>query len=87
MAALIFLSVGAGCNDKGDGGNESVTYTPVNYTYQKQSDHLVHFSSSDESLDFFLNDYFKRQGKKCVYYHVRCPCGNFVFHFYDYTYN
>ena len=60
MAALIFLSVGAGCNDKGDGGNESVTYTPVNYTYQKQSDHLVHFSSSDESLDFFLNDYFKR---------------------------
>ena len=31
-----------------------------NYTYQKESEELTHFKSSDEELDFFLNDYFKR---------------------------
>ena len=61
MAALTFLSVGAGCfGNNENSGAGTVTYVPVNYTYEKKSDHLVHFSSSDASLDFFLNDYFKR---------------------------
>ena len=30
------------------------------FNYQKQSDELMYFKSSDEDLDFFLNDYFKR---------------------------
>ena len=66
MAALTFLSVGVGCvggngSSAGNSGGQGViSYVPVDYTYEKQSDHLVHFSSSDPSLDFFLNDYFKR---------------------------
>ena len=66
MAALTFLSVGVGCaggsasGSSASSGKEVISYVPIDYTYEKQSDHLVHFSSSDSSLDFFLNDYFKR---------------------------
>lgn len=30
------------------------------YAYEKESEELTYFSSSDSDLDFFLNDYFKR---------------------------
>lgn len=39
-------------------GNKEITYTP--YSYTKESEKMLSFSSSDEGLDFFLNDYFKR---------------------------
>ena len=39
---------------------EEPTLNASTYTYQKESAELTHFKSSDESLDFFLNDYFKR---------------------------
>ena len=48
------------------GGNESasdsekVYYNANDYQYEKKSDNLVYFESSDSQLDFFLNDYFKR---------------------------
>ena len=43
------------------GGSEEKTYYSVNnYVYEKQSENLVHFSSTDGDFDFFLNDYFKR---------------------------
>ncbi len=35
-------------------------YTLGDYTYEKTSDELLTFESSDSGLDFFLNDYFKR---------------------------
>lgn len=63
MAALTFLSMGAGCfggNGSDSSVNEVTTYQPVNYKYEKKSENLVHFNSSDDDLDFFLNDYFKR---------------------------
>ena len=43
------------------GGFQEKTYYSVNnYVYEKQSENLVHFSSTDSDFDFFLNDYFKR---------------------------
>ena len=34
--------------------------TSLEYTYKKESAELTHFKSSNEELDFFLNDYLKR---------------------------
>ncbi|MBQ7949310.1 MAG: hypothetical protein IJ284_06075, partial [Clostridia bacterium] len=42
-------------------GNEKVYYNVNGYEYTKKSDDLVYFESTDSDLDFFLNDYFKRQ--------------------------
>ena len=39
---------------------ETSEILPQTYTYTKDSQELLHFESSDEDLDFFLNDYFKR---------------------------
>ena len=50
----MLASVGCGKSGKTN------SYSISDYTYTKQSAELVHFKSSDESLDFFLNDYFKR---------------------------
>ena len=44
---------GAGCS-----GNAAMTAS--DYKYQKVSDELLFFKSSDSELDFFLNDYMKR---------------------------
>ncbi len=51
--ALLMLSMTA-CSESKKKINAS------NYTYQKESEQLTYFKSSDEELDFFLNDYFKR---------------------------
>ena len=42
------------------GVQEKTSYSVNNYVYEKQSENLVHFSSTDSDFDFFLNDYFKR---------------------------
>ena len=42
------------------GGKATPTLNASSYNYQKESAELTYFKSSDESLDFFLNDYFKR---------------------------
>ena len=42
-----------------DGGFQ-FTIGAANNTYDKESEETLHFASSDEDLDFFLNDYFKR---------------------------
>ena len=39
---------------------KKTSYSINNYLYEKQSENLVYFSSSDSDFDFFLNDYFKR---------------------------
>ena len=49
----VFMLTMAACSN-----NENKT--DVSYSYQKESEELTHFKSSDEELDFFLNDYFKR---------------------------
>ena len=54
LLAILTLAA-AGC-----GKQESKSYSVNNYQYEKKSEDLVYFESSDESLDFFLNDYFKR---------------------------
>lgn len=41
-----------GCSEKSSAVNV--------YEYEKESETLTYFSSSDSELDFFLNDYFKR---------------------------
>ena len=41
-------------------GCSKETSTVDIYDYEKESESLTHFSSSDSELDFFLNDYFKR---------------------------
>ena len=41
-------------------GGCAKTEESVAYTYGKESDTMLHFSSSDESLDAFLNDYLHR---------------------------
>lgn len=46
--ASVFVFM-AGCNGK-----------KTNFAYAKESDELLLFKSSDEELDVFLNDYFKR---------------------------
>ena len=48
---FVFNTVGCG---------ETSEILPNTYTYTKDSQELLHFESSDEDLDFFLNDYFKR---------------------------
>ena len=53
LLALMMLSATA-C------GGTAPALNASNYTYQKESAELTHFKSSDESLDFFLNDFFKR---------------------------
>lgn len=53
LAILTLMATLAACG-------KGATLNASNYTYQKQSAELVHFKSSDEGLDFFLNDYFKR---------------------------
>ena len=53
MALMMLAAVGCG-------SNTTSAFGPSNYSYEKKSENLVHFKSSDESLDFFLNDYFKR---------------------------
>ncbi|MBQ7374223.1 MAG: hypothetical protein IJW64_06685 [Clostridia bacterium] len=40
--------------------NTSCSVSASSYKYEKQSDELLFFKSSDEEMDFFLNDYFKR---------------------------
>lgn len=49
VTSMLFLTA---CGGK----NSSVSV----YDYEKESDELTYFSSSDSDLDFFLNDYFKR---------------------------
>ena len=41
-------------------GGVQFTLGAANNTGDKESDELLHFVSSDEELDFFLNDFFKR---------------------------
>ncbi|MBR2321142.1 MAG: hypothetical protein IKA57_03295, partial [Clostridia bacterium] len=56
LTSIALVSVfifGAGC-----GGNAATTAS--DYKYQKVSDELLFFKSSDSELDFFLNDYLKR---------------------------
>lgn len=53
-AALACITCFAGC------GSSQQTYAIGDYVYQKKSAEFLSFESSDESLDFFLNDYFKR---------------------------
>ena len=51
------ITFNLGCNKKNTGE------TPQQgkpYSYSKDSEELLRFESSDPSLDFFLNDYFKR---------------------------
>ncbi|MBQ8394554.1 MAG: hypothetical protein IJX49_03180 [Clostridia bacterium] len=55
LLALLMLTA-VGCGKKA--GTDS--YSVNNYTYEKKSENLVYYESSDESLDFFLNDYYKR---------------------------
>ena len=57
MGGVLLLTTLAsvGCGKSG-----GTIYSPSEYTYEKQSAERVHFKSSDEDLDFFLNDYFKR---------------------------
>ena len=49
LGAVMCLAVFGGCAAKTE-----------EYAYQKQSDTMLRFSSSDESLDDFLNDYLHR---------------------------
>lgn len=62
LALTLSTVFATACN----GGNESasdsekVYYNANDYQYEKKSDNLVYFESSDSQLDFFLNDYFKR---------------------------
>ena len=51
--ALLMLSTTA-CS------NEKEKLNASGYAYRKESEELTHFKSSNEDLDFFLNDYFKR---------------------------
>ncbi len=51
--ALLMLTTAA-CS------NNATAINASNYKYQKESERLTHFKSSNEELDFFLNDYFKR---------------------------
>lgn len=53
LILVLVLSFTVGC-----GKNNSYSISEYNYT--KESDNLVFYSSSDNNLDFFLNDYFKR---------------------------
>lgn len=52
MALLMLSAVGCGAATSKLG--------PSGYAYNKKSSDLVYFNSSDESLNFFLNDYYKR---------------------------
>lgn len=51
MAGVLCVSVLGACKKE---------FTLGDYEYKKASAELMTFESSDESLDFFLNDYFKR---------------------------
>ena len=51
------ITFNLGCNKKNTGATQEQSKP---YSYSKDSDELLHFESSDASLDFFLNDYFKR---------------------------
>ena len=51
LGAVLCLTFFGGCANKGDA---------VDYNYSKESDTMLHFSSSDEGLDAFLNDYLHR---------------------------
>ena len=51
MAGVLCVSVLGACKKE---------FTLGDYEYKKTSAELMTFESSDESLDFFLNDYFKR---------------------------
>lgn len=53
---LLTMIASVGCSKSG----VTNSYSPSSYAYEKQSAERVHFKSSDESLDFFLNDYYKR---------------------------
>ena len=54
-ALLLTMITSAGC-----GESAGKTYSVSDYNYEKQSAERVHFKSSDEDFDFFLNDYYKR---------------------------
>ena len=58
MSLLMVASVSA-CSFGGKAPAKEI-YNVADYTYAKESENLWHFKSSDDSLDFFLNDYFKR---------------------------
>lgn len=51
------ITFNLGCNKKNTGATQEQSKP---YSYSKDSEELLHFESSDASLDFFLNDYFKR---------------------------
>ena len=53
----VCLLTAVGCGGKGGNGEQ---YSINDYVYEKQSENLVYFSSTDSDFDFFLNDYFKR---------------------------
>lgn len=62
LALACTFNVGCG-NKNGDSSSESQAGKPqqqIKYEYNKDSAELLHFNSSDESLNFFLNDYLKR---------------------------
>lgn len=50
FSGIMVTAIVAGCA-KGD---------TFDYSYQKESDTMLHFSSSDSDLDAFLNDYLHR---------------------------
>ena len=56
LSLVLVASVGlsTACGDTPTSSGE------VDYTYSKSSNELLHFKSSNEELDFFLNDYLKR---------------------------
>ena len=49
-----------GCKKKAAVTPPPAQQPSVEYSYSKDSSELLHFESSDPTLDFFLNDYFKR---------------------------
>lgn len=55
-ALLLTMLASVGCGKSG--GSTKMAFS--DYKYEKQSAERAFFQSSDESLDFFLNDYFKR---------------------------
>ena len=58
LSLSLLFAAGCGNPDSESKGGEVVNLN--NFKYEKQNDDYLHFNSSDESLDFFLNDYFKR---------------------------
>ena len=60
LALSMFAATSCSLFNGNDKDSDKAYYSVNDYVYEKESENLVHFSSTDSDFDFFLNDYFKR---------------------------